>query len=132
MAEAKEVSKKELAAAYAKLQARTKGAQKAAKEQTEEFVRDAITVVSGAGLGYYMGMLEAEAESEDEDAIAESQQIAGIDIDLAVGGVAAIAGLTKMGGKMSESIRAIGVGALTEWAGRTAYDSGLTSKSDEE
>lgn len=131
MAEAKEVSKKELAEAYAKLKARTKNTQEAAKKQTEEFVRDAITVASGAGLGYYMGMMEAEAESTDEDAIAEQQQIAGIDIDLMVGGVAAIAGLTKMGGKMSDSIRAIGVGALTEWAGRTAYDSGLASKEEE-
>lgn len=138
MAEAKEVSKKELADAYAKLKSRTKNAQEVAKKQGEELIRDAITVASGGALGYYMGMMEAEADTEgksDEDAeaaIAENQQIAGIDLDLLVGGAAAAAGLMKLGGKMSDTLRAVGVGALAEWAGRTAYDSGLESKSEEE
>ena len=52
-------------------------------------------------------------------------QMAGMDIDLLVGGAAAVAGLTKMGGKMSDTIRAVGIGALTEWAGRTFYESGF-------
>lgn len=139
MAEAKEQpTRKELAEAYAKLQARTKNAQNVAKKQGEELIRDAITVASGGALGYYMGMMEAEAGAEgmsDEDAeaaIAEQQQIAGIDIDLLVGGAAAAAGLMKLGGKMSDTIRAVGVGALAEWAGRTAYDSGLESAKEEE
>ena len=139
MAEAKEVTKKELAEAYAKLKTRTKGAQEASKKQGEEIIRDAITVASGGALGYYMGMMEAEADlskatTDDEisEAIAESQQIAGIDIDLLVGGAAAAAGLMKLGGKMSDTLRAIGVGGLAEWAGRTAYESGVESGKEEE
>ncbi len=139
MAEAKEVTKKELAEAYAKLKARGKSAQEAGKKQGEELIRDAITVASGGALGYYMGMMEGEADlskattpDEEAEAVAENQQVAGIDLDLLIGGVAAGAGLTKMGGKMSDTLRAIGVGALTEWAGRTAYDSGVESAVEDE
>lgn len=139
MAEAKEVTKKELADAYAKLKTRTKGAQETAKKQGEELIRDAITVASGGALGYYMGMMEGDAdlskattEEEEDDAIAEAQQIAGIDIDLLVGGGAAAAGLMKLGGKMSDTLRAVGVGALAEWAGRTAYVSGRASGEEDE
>ena len=139
MAEAKEVTKKELAEAYAKLKARGKTTQETAKKQGEEFIRDAITVASGGALGYYMGMMEGEGgegltsgTEEYDDAVAEAQQVAGLDLDLLIGGAAAIAGLTKMGGKMSDTLRAIGVGGLTEWAGRTAYDSGLESAMEEE
>jgi hypothetical protein len=139
MAEAKEVSKKELAEAYAKLKARGKATQDTARKQGEELIRDAITVASGGALGYYMGMMEGDAdlskatnEDEEAEAIAENQQVAGIDLDLLIGGGAALAGLTKMGGKMSDTLRAIGVGGLTEWAGRTAYESGVESATEEE
>jgi len=139
MAEAKEATKKELAEAYAKLKVRTKNAQEVSKKQGEELIRDAITVASGGALGYYMGMMEGEAGdlsgmSDDEaaEALAKTQQVAGIDIDLLVGGGAAAAGLMKLGGKMSDTLRAIGVGALAEWAGRTAYDSGVESAAEEE
>ncbi len=140
MAEAKEVSKKELAEAYAKLKARGKNAQEVAKKQGEELIRDAITVASGGALGYYMGMMEGEADTagkepgteEYDEAVAENQQVAGIDLDLLVGGAAAAAGLMKLGGKMSDTLRAVGVGALTEWAGRTAYESGFDSATEKE
>lgn len=135
MADVKKISNKELAEAYAKLKSRTKNAQDSAKQQGEDLIRDAITVASGGALGYYMGMMEAEGGADLEigseaydEAVAESQQIAGIDLDLLVGGAAAAAGLMKLGGKMSDTLRAVGVGALAEWAGRTAYDSGLESK----
>ncbi len=124
MAEAKEVTKKELADAYAKLKSRTKGAQDASKKQGEELIRDAITVGSGGLLGYYMGQMAGEAEQDkdwttadeekQDEILGEYQQMAGLDIDLLVGGAAAVAGLTKMGGKMSDTIRAVGIGALTE------------------
>lgn len=138
-AELKDVPKAELAEAYSKLKARGKSAQEASKKEGEAMVRDAITVASGGALGYYMGMMEGEAdiktgmtEEEKEEAVAEAQQMAGIDLDLLVGGAAAVAGLMKLGGKMSDTIRAVGVGALAEWAGRTAYNSGLESASEED
>ncbi len=142
MAEAKEVTKKELADAYAKLKSRTKGAQDASKKQGEELIRDAITVGSGGLLGYYMGQMAGEAETDkdwgsadeekQDEILAEYQQMAGLDIDLLVGGAAAVAGLTKMGGKMSDTIRAVGIGALTEWAGRTWYESGYDKAKEPE
>jgi len=141
-AELKDVPKAELAEAYSKLKARTKNAQEASKKEGEALVRDAITVASGGALGYYMGMMEGEAstdkewgtadDTKKEEILAEYQQMAGIDIDLLVGGAAAVAGLMKLGGKMSDTVRAVGVGALTEWAGRTFYNSGLESATEEE
>lgn len=137
--ELKDVPKAELAEAYSKLKARTKSAQDASKKEGEALVRDAITIASGGALGYYMGMMEGDADikpgmtdDEKDEAIAEAQQMAGIDIDLLVGGAAAVAGLMKLGGKMSDTIRAVGVGALAEWAGRTAYNSGLESAAEDE
>ena len=140
MADTKEAAtRKELAEAYGKLKAKGKATQVAAKQQGEELVRDAITVASGGALGYYMGMMEGDGgkdlsagTDEYDDAVSEAQQIAGIDIDLLVGGAAAAAGLMKLGGKMSDTLRAVGIGGLAEWAGRTAYESGLDSASGEE
>lgn len=143
MAEAKvDPSRKELADMYAKLKVRTKGAQEASKKQGEELIKDAITVGSGGLLGYYMGSMAGEAETDkdwaaaddekQEEILAEYQQIAGLDIDLLVGGAAAAAGLLKMGGKMSDTVRAVGIGALTEWAGRTFYENGYDKAKETE
>lgn len=141
-AELKDVPKAELAEAYSKLKARGKSAQEASKKEGEALVRDAITIASGGALGYYMGMMEGEAstdkewgtadEDKKEELLAEYQQMAGIDLDLLVGGAAAVAGLMKLGGKMSDTVRAVGVGALAEWAGRTAYNSGMESATEED
>lgn len=117
-----QVSKKELAGAYAKLKAQKQKAQKAAKEQTEALVRDVVTIAGGAGVSYLMANRAATAEKEgqDDEGIKEAQQIVGVDMDVAVGGVAAIAGIMDLGGKMSDTIRALGVGALTSAAARVA------------
>ena len=144
--ELKDVPKAELAEAYSKLKSRTKGAQEASKKEGEALVRDAITIASGGALGYYMGMMHGDAESDKdytaaaaagdtdkmEELLADAQQMAGIDLDLLVGGAAAVAGLMKLGGKMSDTVRAVGVGALAEWAGRTAYNSGHESALEED
>lgn len=140
--ELKDVPKAELAEAYSKLKSRTKTAQEASKKEGEALIRDAITIASGGALGYYMGMMEGEAQTDkdwaaadadkQDEILAEYQQMAGIDLDLLVGGAAAVAGLMKLGGKMSDTVRAVGVGALAEWAGRTAYNSGMESAKDTE
>jgi len=46
-------------------------------------------------------------------------------MDLAVGGGLAAVGLAKLGGKMSETVRAAGIGALTAWASRTGHEKGM-------
>ena len=128
----KDVSKSELAEAYSKLKARTKNAQTTAKKEGEALIQDAITVGAGGGLGYLMGdraggidqSLTGEAR---EDALADAQQVGGIDLDLLVGGAAAAIGLMKLGGKMSDTVRAVGIGGLTEYAGRVAYDKAETA-----
>lgn len=125
-----QISKTELAEAYSRLKGRISKQAASARSQNEKMISDAITVASGGGLGYYMGKMEQEAggAAATEDALAEKQQLAGVDLDLLVGGVAAAVGLTGMGGKMSDAVRAVGVGALTEWAGRVGYDKGTQAQ----
>jgi len=126
------VSKTELAEAYTKLKSRTQKAQDAAKKEGEALIEDALTIGAGAGLQYYMGMLEAQADSDSEEDIKAKQQVMGLDIDLVVGGAATVAGMMKLGGKMSDTVRAVGVGALTSYAGRMAYEAGLESQEESE
>lgn len=118
-----ELSKKELAEAVAKLKGRQQRATRAAREEGESLVRDAITVATAGGLGYYMGMQEKDSPG-DETAI----QVAGIDMDLLVGGAAAAAGLMKLGGKMSDTLRAVGIGGLSSYASRLGHDKALESE----
>jgi len=124
-------SKTELAEAYGKLKARTQKQADAAKKETEMLVENALTIGSGFGLQYYMGMLEAQADSDSEEDIKEKQQVMGLDKDLLVGAAATVAGMMKVGGKMSDTVRAVGVGALTSYAGRMAYEMGLDSQEEE-
>lgn len=118
----KDVSKTELAEAYSKLKSRTTRANQIAKQEGEALVRDALTVGSAAGLGLLMGYM-AKGET-DPTKIKEAQQVAGFDIDLVVGGAAAAIGLMKYGGKMSDTMRAVGVGGLCSWASRAAEAAG--------
>lgn len=140
----KDVSKQELAESYSKLKARTKNAQVQAKTEGEALVKDALTVASGGGLGYLMGQRRAEAadaaakaghaegSEEYEQLVAEGGQVAGIDLDLLAGGAAAAAGLLKLGGKMSDTVRAIGIGGLTAYAARVGYEKGEDSVTEVE
>lgn len=131
MAQAKlsEVSKKELADAYSKLKSSIKNKREKEKVKTEQLVSDVVTLASAGGLGYYMGMLESEAGvGASEEEIAEKQQIAGIDLDLAVGGGLAIVGLMDLAGGMSGTVRAAGIGGLAEWAARVGREKGLESE----
>ena len=142
----KDVSKQELAEAYGKLKSRTKNAQMQAKREAELLIEDVITVASGGGVGYLMGQRRAEAadawlkdnpggsldSDEAREAIAEGGQVAGIDLDLMIGGVGAAAGMLKLGGKMSNTVRKIGIGALTAYASRVGYEKGEESVTEAE
>ena len=125
-----DISKKELAEQYASLKRRMDKSRKQARDEGEALIRDVITVGAGAGVGYLMGQKYAEAggDAASEEEIAESQQIAGIDMDLAIGGGLAAVGLMKLGGKMSDTVRSAGIGALTSWASRVAHEKGVESK----
>lgn len=138
----KDASKQELAEAYSKLKARTKSAQIQAKAEGEALVEDVLTIAAGGGLGYLMGQRQAEgaeaarrenkSQEEIDEAAAEGGQIAGIDMDLLIGGAATAAGLFKLGGKMSNTVRKIGVGGLTAYAARIGRDKGEESVKEEE
>ena len=138
----KDVSKQELAEAYSKLKARTKNAQMQAKKEGEALVEDVITIASAGGLAYLMGQRHAQAAKdaiadnktgEDlEKAVAEGGQIAGIDIDLLIGGAATAAGMLKLGGKMSNTVRKIGIGGLSAYAARLGNEKGVESVTEAE
>ncbi len=142
----KDVSKQELAESYSKLKARTKNAQTQAKREGEALVEDVLTIAAAGGLGYIMGQRQAEAaeaaikDGHDEDSekfaemVAEGGQVAGIDLDLLVGGAAAAAGMFKLGGKMSNTVRKVGIGGLAAYATRMGLEKGEDSvtEADEE
>jgi len=141
----KDVSKQELAEAYSKLKSRTKNAQMQAKREGEALVEDVLTIAAAGGLGYIMGQRHAEAaeaaikeghaEGSEKYAemVAEGGQVAGgIDLDLLVGGAATAAGMFKLGGKMSNTVRKIGIGGLSAYAARMGYDKGEDSVSESE
>lgn len=138
----KDVSKQELAEAYGKLKSRTKNAQMQAKREAELLIEDVLTVASAGGVGYLMGQRHAQGEEtadseglsgeEREAKIAEAGQVAGIDLDLAIGGVATAAGMMKLGGKMSNTVRKVGIGALAGYAQRVGYEKGGESVTEAE
>lgn len=124
-----DISKKELAEQYASLKRRMDKSRKDARSEGETLIRDVITVGSGAGVGYLMGSRAASVGAgASEEELAEAQQIAGVDMDLVIGGGLAAVGLMKMGGKMSDTVRAAGIGALTSWASRLAHEKGLEAE----
>jgi hypothetical protein len=127
-----DISKKELAEQYASLKRRIDKGRKQGREEGEALIRDVITVGAGAGVGYLMGSREANvgAGASEED-IAKAQQIGGVDMDLVIGGGLAVVGLMKMGGKMSDTVRAAGIGALTSWASRLATEKGLAAAEED-
>ena len=126
-----QVSKTELADAYGKLKAKGQKKAQVARAESEQMITDAITVASGGGLGYYMGMMEAEAgPGATAEQVADKQQIAGVDIDLLVGGAAAAVAITGMGGKMGPTVRAVGVGGLTAWASRVGAEKGREAQAN--
>lgn len=122
----KDVSKQELAESYAKLKARTRNAQLQAKREGEALVEDVLTVAAAGGLGMVMGQRLAEGEKAGKtgEALAAEAQMGGIDIDLLVGGAATAAGMFKLGGKMSNTVRKIGIGGLSAYAARVGYERG--------
>lgn len=134
-------SRAELMDAYSKLKTRTKNAQVQAKREGEALIEDALTIAAGGGLGYLMGQKHAEAEKaaladglsgeELEKKIAEGGQVGGIDLDLLVGGAAAAAGMLKLGGAMSNTVRKIGIGGLTAYAARLGKQKGEESVKEE-
>ena len=138
----KDASKTELAEAYSKLKSRTKNAQLQAKKEGELFVEDALTVASAGGISYLMGQRYANAEDtakkdgkggeELEAAIAEGGQVAGVDLDLMVGGAATLAGMMKLGGRQRNTVRRIGIGALAAYASRMGIDKGHDSVTEAE
>lgn len=129
-ADLKNISKEELAQVVSRYKARDKKARAAAKRATESLTADLVTVGSGAGLSYLMGMRLAEAgPNATDDQIREKTQLFGaVDIDLAVSGAAAALGLTGMGGNMSEFLRNVGIGGLTSYAGRKAFFMAIEAK----
>lgn len=138
----KDVSKTELAEQYSRLKARTKSAQATAKKEGEALIEDVVTLASAGGMGYLMGQRHAEAEdaalkeglsgSDLEEAIADGGQVGGIDLDLLVGGAATAAGVFKLGGKMSNTVRRAGIGALAAYATRMGRDRGIASVKEAE
>jgi len=140
----KDVSKQELAEAYSKLKSRTKNAQLQAKREGEALVEDVLTIAAAGGLGYLMGQRTAEGavdaikaghavgSEKFNEMVTEAGQVAGVDLDLLVGGAATAAGMLKLGGKMSNTVRKIGIGGLAAYATRMGTEKGEESVTEEE
>jgi hypothetical protein len=118
-AKASDISKTELMEAYSRLKGKVKRSNDMAKREGEAMMTDLLTIGGGAGLQAYMASLAKNKPAGKT--VEEAQQISGLDIDMLIGGGALAAGMFKWGGKMSPSLRAIGVGGLTGWASRVAY-----------
>jgi hypothetical protein len=111
-----DVSKKELAEAYARLKQKTKRANEVAKAKTESMMNNLITVGSGFGMGWYIGSQEKNNAST---------KISDIDVDLIVGGVALAASMMDWGGKYNETLASVGSGVLASWGGRYGREMAL-------
>ena len=84
-----------------------------------------LTIGAGVGAGYFMASKEAEVEKQTFDseeakkkALADATQVMGIDIDALVGIAAFGLGLTDAADGYSETLLAIGSGALAVAGGR--------------
>lgn len=141
----KDISKQELADNYSKLKSRTKNAQIQAKREGEAFIEDVLTVAAAGGLGYLMGQRHADGAEQAikeghsvgsekyNEMVAESGQVAGgVDLDLLIGGAATAAGMFKLGGKMSNTVRKVGIGGLSAYAARVGYEKGEDSVTEAE
>jgi len=125
-----QISKTELADAFAKLKARTDKASQIAKAEGEKLTHDIITLAAAGGAAYGMGSLVGDAEPGSDEA-KEASQIMGVDYDLIGGGVLLGAGLFKVAGKSSDMLRCAGVGVLSQYLGRMAYDMGREGMGEE-
>jgi len=107
------LSRKELEDAYVRLKSKSKRANEIARAEGEGMMRNLVTIGSAGAMGWYLG---GAGKGLKDDAFTASQQVSGIDIDLIVGGGALAAGLMKWGGKFSDTLSAIGSGALSGYA----------------
>jgi len=136
----------ELADMYNRVKTREKKAKSAAKAEGERMVEDVITLASAGGLSYLMGQKHAEGEEaavaaglqrntqEFDEKVDETAQLAGVDMDVLIGGACTAVGMMGMAGNMSGTVRKIGIGGLAAAAGRIGYDKGgesVTEKDEE-
>ena len=134
----------ELSDKYSRMLTRSKKAQVAAKAEGERLMCDVMTLgasgLAGLGMGklYQTGIdaatsagLEAGTEDYDEK-VKESTGIMGFDYDLVGGVVLTGLGMANMADKMSPTLRCLGVGTLSQFAGRKAFAAGLEMGEDDE
>lgn len=86
----------------------------------------------GAVVGYWLGSIQREINAGTEGYDEDSLKIFGVDKDLGAGlamaGLSAVKGLKKFRGPL----RAGGMGALSFWTGRKAYNNALEKEVEEE
>ncbi len=90
-----------------------------------------ISAGSAFGMGYLMGDLQKGWEEKGSPKDEDPRVIAGIDMDLLVGLVFTLAGVSGVAGKQtSDLIESAGIGVLAGWAYKSGEDMGLEPAKD--
>ena len=137
-----QAGKEELRDELLKIKARQKRMQDDNKQKTAATISTVATVGSATLLAYVMGGKEAEVRKEHPDFdtatqedkkkwLSEKQAIMGIDYDALIGIIGIGVGLTDSAGEWSGPLGAIGAGALSAFAARSAYNNAALAKEEE-
>lgn len=127
LAQIESAGKDDLIAELTRLKKRERDLKADATRKANKLMGSVLTIGAGVGAGYFMASKEAEVEKQTFDseeakkkALADATQLMGIDIDALVGVAAFGLGLTDAADGYSETLLAIGSGALAVAGARMA------------
>lgn len=131
-AELMELNKDQLASAVSRAVDKAKTMKEKAAKATEE-VLDFVFAGLGGGLaGYWLGSIQREINAGVEGYDEDSLKFFGVDKDLGVGLALAIGANVKQLKKFRAPLRAGGMGFLSFWTGRKAFNMALEKEVDDE
>lgn len=138
-----EATKDELKERILKIKERQKREKIQEKEKQANLMESLIALGTAGGLSFYQGGKEKEVRDANADfdtlplekkqeLLAEAQGVAGIDLDLLVGGAGLVMAMTDMAGEYAGTFRAVGTGALSSWSARFFYNKAAHAVDEEE
>ena len=126
------MSKEDLAGAVDRAVTKAKTYKEKAAKAAEE-VMEFVFAGLGAGVaGYWLGSIQREIEAGTEGYDEDSLKFFGVDKDLGFGLALAVASQMGFARKFKAPTRAGGIGMLSFWSGRKAFQMALERETDDE
>jgi len=126
------MSKEDLADTTIRTVEKAKTIKEKAAAATAEILEFAFAAVGGGLAGYWIGSIQREINAGTEGYDEDSLKFFGVDKDLGAGLAAAVLSQMKQVKKFKSPLRAAGMGMLSFWTGRKAFNMALEAEVEED